>query len=646
MPIPNPSIDDTTFEKILSDAIKRIPQYSELWTDHNISDPGITILDLFSWLADIQAYSLDRISLKNKLKMLKLLGTYPQPPQPAKIMASLNSKKVVILPKDSQLFFDKEQEIVFETDKDFVINPISINKILIHPSPKDKLEGEEFGTNEDFYPFGENPKPDNFLLLGLKLNEHNREEFRIYFSIKQQDMDNYPVGEHCEFDNIYHSSEVSWEFFTKADYENSEGNWLRLQIKEDATNCFTKSGVVRFDLPFQNEDETKSCNGLISENNEPLLWIRCMVTSPQFESAPQIENIRLNPITATQGKSIIEKLESESLKITTRSIETQHKPIIHVKHLGFSVVDTDWSEVNDFDSSDPEDLHFVVNNKEGKIFFGDNINGRIPPKGATFEIEYRYGEILDKKISTSFLNTPYLEKIFSEVMNINIFEFTKGQGAETVNEAILRIRKDLKKPYKAVTTKDFEYLARETPGLRIVRASAYVDEKTNTVNVIVVPYSNTEKRPMPSSGFMQTVFEHLNQHRLLTTKINVVGPNYVSISVSASIRIKERHAPEIVRKQAIDALNKFLSPVSKVKSWPLGRSVYKSDIYSILEDVEGIEGVESLSIYEKGKKDTFGNEDGEVRISDSSLVYLGTHDINTISSYERYSEESLEKGIS
>src|SRR4029079_10323395 len=77
MPIPNPSIDDLTFEQLIEEAKRNLPRFSKDWTNYNLADPGITILDLFSWLADMQIYSLNKITKKNYLKFLKLLGIKP-----------------------------------------------------------------------------------------------------------------------------------------------------------------------------------------------------------------------------------------------------------------------------------------------------------------------------------------------------------------------------------------------------------------------------------------------------------------------------------------------------------------------------------------------------------------------------------------
>ena len=48
MPLAAPNLDDRTFDDIFDEARSRIPRYTPEWTNHNDSDPGITLLQLFA----------------------------------------------------------------------------------------------------------------------------------------------------------------------------------------------------------------------------------------------------------------------------------------------------------------------------------------------------------------------------------------------------------------------------------------------------------------------------------------------------------------------------------------------------------------------------------------------------------------------
>src|SRR5215471_14428599 len=83
MPLTDLNLDDRTFQQLYQELRRRIPAYTPEWTDHNDSDPGITLLQLFAWLAEIVIYRLNRVPGKNYIKFLELVGVQLQQPAPA-----------------------------------------------------------------------------------------------------------------------------------------------------------------------------------------------------------------------------------------------------------------------------------------------------------------------------------------------------------------------------------------------------------------------------------------------------------------------------------------------------------------------------------------------------------------------------------
>ena len=73
MPLPIPNLDDRTFEQLVTEGRSLIPRYSKEWTNHNPSDPGITLLELFAYLAEAAIFQLNQVpdgSLENFLRLL------------------------------------------------------------------------------------------------------------------------------------------------------------------------------------------------------------------------------------------------------------------------------------------------------------------------------------------------------------------------------------------------------------------------------------------------------------------------------------------------------------------------------------------------------------------------------------------------
>src|SRR5512142_1088056 len=69
-----------------------LPRLAPEWTDHNVHDPGITLLELLAWIAETDIYRLNRVSDRHKLKFLALLGIVPRPPTRARTVLGLARK--------------------------------------------------------------------------------------------------------------------------------------------------------------------------------------------------------------------------------------------------------------------------------------------------------------------------------------------------------------------------------------------------------------------------------------------------------------------------------------------------------------------------------------------------------------------------
>jgi hypothetical protein len=74
MPINLPNLDDRRYADLIQEARAMIVGYAPEWTNHNPSDPGITLLELFAYLTEMLLYRLNRVTDANRLAFLKLLN--------------------------------------------------------------------------------------------------------------------------------------------------------------------------------------------------------------------------------------------------------------------------------------------------------------------------------------------------------------------------------------------------------------------------------------------------------------------------------------------------------------------------------------------------------------------------------------------
>jgi WD40 repeat protein len=106
MPIPLPNLDDRTFADLVQEMRALIPRYAPIWTDHNASDPGIMLIELFAWLAESQIYRLNRIPTNSESRYLEMLGAVFNPARPAEVKLKVMAEGLteeLILPKNTPL---------------------------------------------------------------------------------------------------------------------------------------------------------------------------------------------------------------------------------------------------------------------------------------------------------------------------------------------------------------------------------------------------------------------------------------------------------------------------------------------------------------------------------------------------------------
>jgi predicted phage baseplate assembly protein len=93
MPLPSPILDDRSYQQLRDELVRRIPVYAPEWTDHNPSDPGITLIELFAFLGENLLYRFNQIPEATKLEYLKLLQIPLRPAVPANAMLALSTEQ-------------------------------------------------------------------------------------------------------------------------------------------------------------------------------------------------------------------------------------------------------------------------------------------------------------------------------------------------------------------------------------------------------------------------------------------------------------------------------------------------------------------------------------------------------------------------
>jgi len=92
VPLIAPVLDDRSFEDIYLELRNRIPVYTPEWSDHNETDVGITLLQLFAYLGEGLQFRFNQIPEATQVAFLKLLDVPMRPARPAQALMRFESK--------------------------------------------------------------------------------------------------------------------------------------------------------------------------------------------------------------------------------------------------------------------------------------------------------------------------------------------------------------------------------------------------------------------------------------------------------------------------------------------------------------------------------------------------------------------------
>jgi len=79
MALPVEVLDDLRWVQLVQEARDRLPSTAPTWTDHNVHDPGITILELLAVKVEALSYRSDQIPADHREMFLRLLGLRSRP---------------------------------------------------------------------------------------------------------------------------------------------------------------------------------------------------------------------------------------------------------------------------------------------------------------------------------------------------------------------------------------------------------------------------------------------------------------------------------------------------------------------------------------------------------------------------------------
>ncbi|WP_331445184.1 putative baseplate assembly protein [Streptomyces xanthochromogenes] len=645
MALPAPHLDDRRFQQFVDDAKRYVQQRCPEWSDHNVSDPGVTLIEAVAHMADQLVYRLNRVPEKNQLAFLDLLGVTLFPPSAAKASVtfwlSAPQSEPIVLPRGTEVTTGRtetEEAVVFATDDDLTIVPCQLDQVLRQPagSAPENCSQDVLGGN-DVSVFSSGPLPGDVLLFGLSAALPNctaalRLESRV---------DGVGVDPR--------QPPLVWEAWT------ADG-WAECEVAEDSTGGLNRPGEVILHMP---PAHTVSRMGGLDAG-----WLRCRVVEaapgqPFYSVSPTVRGASAFTIGGTTRVSHAESVRDESLGdsegVPGQRLMLAHAPVVGGVRLEISAGEgwEEWEMVGDFASSSPFDRHFTLDAATGELAFGPSVRqpdgsvrqfGAVPIKGAAIRASQygtgggRSGNVARGAIQVLRSSIPYISRVE------NREAARGGVDGETVEEAKTRAPIALRAQERAVTARDYEELARRAAPetARIACLAADVDDSgDNAVRVLVVPQAVPDRggrlrfeQLVPGDELLGRVTSFLDDRRPLGTRLAVGPPFYQGVTVVATLHSFRAAKADHVRDEALNALYSYLDPLTggaHGTGWPFGRPLRAGEIFAALQRVPGVELVDEVLLHPAdpltGRR---GDATDRIELSPSALLFPFDHRVRVI----------------
>lgn len=527
-----PILDDRSFEQIRNDLISRIPVYAPEWTDHNASDPGITLIELFSFLGENLLYRFNQIPEATQLEFLKLLQIPLTPAQPAKAMLAFTTEESNGV-KISRNSVAKAGDVGFTTLSEVRVLPLSAFAVgkIAEELPDDGSEEEQFfeqafrtlaltssnqtapyqskilweqepNTNVDFNDAVDGmmwvavlaEDADSVPLVKQNLTEHEDAPLLLNLGFvpdiridRDQDTHSQEFANRfrCPGENADDGSgpAVQWQIWSEL-AEDFVPTFRAITVEGDTTQGLTREGVVRLRLPkdldeigvFAIDDLDAVGTGelpppLDDELNERVVcWLRAW--RPNKSRFGKLIYVAAN---ATQ---VVQTMSSRAEFLGTGTGQpNQVYNLANSQVLPDSVeleveesggVWRPWKLVDGFFSSNENDRHFSLDAAAGTVKFGIGMHGYVPQIGQRIRVK-RYSYGGGVQGNVAPKTISKLSPN-KAVKLLNPLAAYDGADAESLEQALQRIPSELRRRDRAVTQSDFKELALMTPGANIARA--------------------------------------------------------------------------------------------------------------------------------------------------------------------------------
>lgn len=330
-----------------------------------------------------------------------------------------------------------------------------------------------------------------------------------------------------------------------------------------------------------------------------------------------------------QGLTFSTDYDHEKALDTSASSSLSQDPHDALPSVSLSLAGESWNSRRDLLNSDRFAAEFVVEMEDdgsSQLRFGDDVMGKRPSPGTSFEASYRIGNGRAGNIGAEAIGhlvLPIGHIIPAGTRVRNPLPAQGGVDREPTYQVSIYAPQAFRRQERAVTEDDYAEMAQRHPD--VFKAVATL-RWTGSWYTIFVCVDRKEGRPVDSE-FEQDLRSFLERYRLAGHDIEIEGPNFVPLDIAFKVCVAPGYLKENVKSALLEAFSNvefqgrkrgFFHP----DNFTFGQPVYLSQLVAEAMRVPGVLWVETIR-FQRWGRDSEGEEDaGMIKLERLEIARL------------------------
>jgi predicted phage baseplate assembly protein len=602
-----PTLFDKRYDDLVVLGQSLLPGIAPGWTDFNVHDPGITLMELLAWVAEAQMYSLARMRTDERTAYAALFGLrasgnqaaagilWSDPADPNSPVKTLAGS--IVLKTSNPIFMVGDNTIEYRPSYNILWMPGTIARlryVSTAGSTRDLTSVNERG-GAVFLPLGGSAGPNDVLSMD--------------FQTRSQD-GIFPVPR-TEASGAYWIIGVRAAPPPPGTMDDSDDASATLAPSPLAATLF--DGTTSYPVP------------IIADTSQGLLSTGVLVLDlSQVSSSPSQFTLELRAPRGLPRPPRLIRLESNVLPIT------QKREVVQEPHLILSGPDQNfvlefpslcfqsgepplqvdlsdgttlerWTRCDSLAAQGPNDKVYEFDAQVARVTFGNGLNGQIPIQGQYALCTYSVSDALAGNVAR---NRKWRVEGIAGTFGTNV-DPLDGAAVAPGWLDLRRQARDKKNEHALVSADDIIAAALALPLLEAVRAWVpsfpTAAAQTGTVTLIALrarPDGVEPSSPPETPRWLATIRRKLAPRMPLGTRLRVAGPDYVDFTISAQVQFERGRDPTRLLSTIREALRQRLT-LTKTLATDLprdpGASLSSRDVTSWIRAVPGVMGVSQLA---------------------------------------------------